>query len=77
MSSTLYNTYINPEHDRLISTNTAFDQNKVNDVLNTVSKLFNLRIPRLPIELGVSFLNVENDPQKGSRIGLEYILRKI
>ena len=48
-----------------------------NKVLNTVSKLFNLRIPRLSIELGVSFLNVENDPQKGSRIGLGYILRKM
>jgi hypothetical protein len=48
-----------------------------NKVLDTVSKIFNLRIPRLPAELGVSFLNVENDPQKGSRIGLGYILRKI
>jgi hypothetical protein len=48
-----------------------------NRVLDTVSKIFNLRMPRLPAELGVSFLNVENDPQKGSRIGLGYILRKI
>ncbi len=48
-----------------------------NKVLSTVLKLFNLRIPRLPIEVGVSFLNVENDPSKGSRIGLGYILRKM
>ncbi len=48
-----------------------------NKVLDTVSKIFNLRLPRLPAELGVSFLHVENDPQKGSRIGLGYILRKI
>ena len=48
-----------------------------NQVLNTISRVFNLRIPRLPTELGVSFLNVENDPQKGSRIGLGYILHKI
>ena len=48
-----------------------------NKVVDTVSRIFNLRIPRLPVELGVSFLNVENDPQKGSRIGLGYVLHKI
>ena len=48
-----------------------------NMILNSISRVFNLRIPRLPTEIGVSFLNVENDPQKGSRIGLGYILRKI
>jgi len=45
-------------------------------VLDSVYKIFNLRIPRLPQEIGVSFLNVENHSQKGSRIGLSYILRK-
>ena len=45
-------------------------------VLDSIYKIFNLRIPRLPQEIGISFLNVENDPQKGSRIGLSYILRK-
>ncbi len=45
-------------------------------ILDSIYKIFNLRIPRLPQELGVSFLNVENHPQKGSRIGLSYILRK-
>jgi len=45
-------------------------------VLDSIYKIFNLRIPRLPQEIGVSFLNVENHPQKGSRIGLSYILRK-
>ena len=45
-------------------------------VLNSIYKIFNLRIPRLPQEIGLSFLNVENHPQKGSRIGLGYILKK-
>ena len=45
-------------------------------ILDSVYKIFNLRIPQLPQEIGVSFLNVENHPQKGSRIGLSYILRK-
>ena len=27
-------------------------------------------------EIGLIFLNVENHPQKGSRIGLSYILRR-
>jgi len=45
-------------------------------VLDSIYKIFNLRIPRLPQEIGLSFLNVENHPQKGSRIGLGYILKK-
>ena len=45
-------------------------------ILDSVYKIFNLRIPQLPQEIGVSFLNVENSPTKGSRIGLSYILRK-
>jgi hypothetical protein len=45
-------------------------------VLDTIYKIFNLRLPRLPQEIGLSFLNVENHPQKGSRIGLSYILRR-
>jgi hypothetical protein len=57
-------------------------QNSINSgastiqVLDSIYKIFNLRIPRLPQEIGISFLNVENHPQKGSRIGLSYILRK-
>jgi choline dehydrogenase-like flavoprotein len=45
-------------------------------VLDSIYKIFNLRLPRLPQEIGLSFLNVENHPQKGSRIGLSYILRR-
>ena len=45
-------------------------------ILDSIYKIFNLRIPRLSQEIGVIFLNVENHPQKGSRIGLSYILRK-
>jgi choline dehydrogenase-like flavoprotein len=45
-------------------------------ILNNIYRVFNLRIPRLPQEIGLSFLNVENSPQKGSRIGLSYILKK-
>jgi len=45
-------------------------------VLDSINRVFNLRMPRLPKELGISFLHVETDPQKGSRIGLGYILRK-
>ena len=57
-------------------------QNSINSgastiqVLDSIYKIFNLRIPRLPQEIGISFLNVENHLQKGSRIGLSYILRK-
>jgi len=47
------------------------------EILDRIYGIFNLRIPRLPQEIGVSFLNVENDVEKGSRIGLSYILRKI
>lgn len=46
-------------------------------VLDSVYKIFNIRMPRLPQEIGISFLNIENHPQKGSRIGLSYILRKM
>ena len=46
-------------------------------ILDGIYKIFNLRLPRLPQEIGISFLNVENHPQKGSRIGLSYILRRM
>ena len=45
-------------------------------ILDSIYKIFNIRLPRLSQEIGISFLNVENDPQKGFRIGLSYILRK-
>ena len=45
-------------------------------ILDSIYKIFNIRLPRLPQEIGISFLNVENDSQKGFRIGLSYILRK-
>jgi hypothetical protein len=32
---------------------------------------------RLPREAGVSFLHVENDENKGSRIGLSYMLKRL
>ena len=57
-------------------------QNSINSgasiiqILDSIYKIFNLRMPRLPQEIGISFLNIENHPQKGSRIGLSYILRK-
>ncbi|NIU00421.1 MAG: hypothetical protein GWN62_11705 [Aliifodinibius sp.] len=47
------------------------------EILDRIYRIFNLRIPRLPKELGLSFLNVENDAERGSRIGLSYILKKI
>ncbi|MGI9565680.1 MAG: GMC family oxidoreductase N-terminal domain-containing protein [Nitrosopumilus sp.] len=57
-------------------------QNLINEgasnfqILDSIYKIFNVRLPRLPEEVGISFLNVENDAQKGYRIGLSYILRK-
>lgn len=57
-------------------------QNLINDgasnlqILDSIYKIFNIRLPRLPQELGISFLNVENNPQKGFRIGLSYILKR-
>ena len=45
-------------------------------ILDSIYKIFNIRLPRLPEEIGISFLNVENDPQKGFRLGLSYILRR-
>ena len=46
-------------------------------IINSIYRIFNLRVPRLPQEIGLSFLNVENNPQKGSRIGLSYILKRM
>ena len=51
------------------------DANSI-QILDSVYEIFNLRLPWLPKEIGLSFLNVENHPQKGSRIGLSYVLRK-
>ena len=45
-------------------------------ILDSIYKIFNIRLPRLPQDIGVSFLNVENDPQKGFRIGLSYTLKR-
>lgn len=45
--------------------------------LERISKMLNIRGIRLPKELGVSFLGVEEDEQKGTRIGLSYILKRI
>jgi hypothetical protein len=33
-------------------------------VLDNIYKIFNLRIHKLPQEIGLSFLNVENHPKK-------------
>ena len=57
-------------------------QNLINEgasnfqILDSIYKIFNVRLPRLPEEVGINFLNVESDAQKGYRIGLSYILRK-
>jgi hypothetical protein len=37
----------------------------------------NIRGIRLPREFGVSFLGVEEDEKKGTRIGLSYLLKRI
>jgi len=47
-------------------------------LLDKLSSLSGLRGPRLPKELGLSFLGVEKDEKTGkTRIGLSYLLKKI
>jgi hypothetical protein len=47
-------------------------------LLDKISRLSGLRGPRLPRELGLSFLGVEKDEITGkTRIGLSYLLKKI
>jgi choline dehydrogenase-like flavoprotein len=47
-------------------------------LLDKISRLSGLRGPRLPKELGLSFLGVEKDEKTGkTRIGLSYLLKKI
>jgi choline dehydrogenase-like flavoprotein len=47
-------------------------------LLDKISRLSGLRGPRLPRELGLSFLAVEKDEKTGkTRIGLSYLLKKI
>jgi choline dehydrogenase-like flavoprotein len=47
-------------------------------LLDKISRLSGLRGPRLPRELGLSFLGVEEDKKtKKTRIGLSYLLKKI
>jgi choline dehydrogenase-like flavoprotein len=47
-------------------------------LLDKISRLSGLRGPRLPRELGLSFLGVEKDQKTGkTRIGLSYLLKKI
>jgi choline dehydrogenase-like flavoprotein len=47
-------------------------------LLDKISRLSGLRGPRLPRELGLSFLGVEKDEKTGkTRIGLSYLLKKI
>ena len=47
-------------------------------LLDKISQLSGLRGPRLPKELGLSFLGVEKDEKTGkTRIGLSYLLKKI
>jgi hypothetical protein len=46
--------------------------------LDKIFQLSGLRGPRLPKELGLSFLGVEKDEKTGkTRIGLSYLLKKI
>jgi choline dehydrogenase-like flavoprotein len=47
-------------------------------LLDKISRLSGLRGPRLPREIGLSFLGVEKDEKTGkTRIGLSYLLKKI
>jgi hypothetical protein len=47
-------------------------------LLDKIARLSGLRGPRLPRELGISFLGVEEDKKtKRTRIGLSYLLKKI
>jgi choline dehydrogenase-like flavoprotein len=47
-------------------------------LLDKISRLSGLRGPRLPRELGLSFLGVERDEKTGkTRIGLSYLMKKI
>jgi hypothetical protein len=47
-------------------------------LVDKISQLSGLRGPRLPKELGSSFLGVEKDEKTGrTRIGLSYLLKKI
>ena len=47
-------------------------------LLDKISRLSGSRGPRLPRELGLSFLGVEKDEKTGkTRIGLSYLLKKI
>ena len=45
--------------------------------IDRISELIKVRGIPLPKELGVSFLNIEEDKKKGTRIGLSYILKRI
>lgn len=49
----------------------------VTDALLDMLSMRNIRGIRLPQEFGVSFLGVEEDELKGSRVGLSYLLKKI
>lgn len=44
--------------------------------LEKIGGMLNIRGIRVPKELGVSFLGVEEDKQKGTRVGLSYILKR-
>jgi hypothetical protein len=47
-------------------------------LLDKISRLSGLRDPRLPKELGLSFLGVEKDEKTGrTRIGLSYLLKRL
>ncbi|MCS4538953.1 MAG: GMC family oxidoreductase [Thaumarchaeota archaeon] len=45
--------------------------------LDRITRTLNVRGARLPKEAGVSFLGVEEDKIKGTRIGLSYVLKRI
>lgn len=47
------------------------------EFLEKISRMLNIRGVRLPKEIGVSFLGVEEDEQEGTRIGLSYLLKRI
>jgi hypothetical protein len=47
------------------------------DSLFEMLSMRNIRGIRLPREFGVSFLGVEEDEKKGTRIGLSYLLKRI
>ena len=59
---------------RILPISIAKDVSRLADMM---ANTLHIRGFPLPKEVGVSFLNVENDEKKGTRIGLSYLLKRI